>query len=411
MKDARIPVPLRFLGGVILALATTLVLFYGVMRPPAGDLRAMATFLAITATLSLAAGYIAYRGGWLSRSPRLSWTLLGIWGLSGVLTFLNVWLTARLMFASYHDLMLATLLLIFAGGIAMALGYFLTAELTQRMQALGRAAGEIAAGRLETRVSVVGRDEMAALAHSFNEMASQLAVADRKQRELEALRRDLIAWAGHDLRTPLASVQAILEALADGVVDDPATHARYLALAQRDIRELAVLIDDLFELAQLDAGGMPLACSPNSITDLISDTIESFSTLAAQQGVTLTGAVTPGADPLPMDVAKIGRVLDNLVGNAIRHTPPGGRVEVRAWRAGDVVRVAVQDTGHGIAPEDLARVFERFYRGDKSRSRGAGGAGLGLAIAKGIVEAHGGQILAESPPGQGAQFTFWLPGA
>lgn len=405
----RAALPLRYLAGVLAALLLTLALFYLVLRPPAGDLTAMAAFLSFTAAISLVVGYLAYRGGWLDRLPRLRWTLLGIYALAGLLTFLNVWVTARLMFASQHDLLLATVLLVFAGGIATALGYFLSAALADRMARLNAAAQQVAAGHLDTRVPVTGRDEVAELAAAFNAMAAQLAAANRKQQELDALRRDLIAWAGHDLRTPLASVTAIVEALADGVIDAPDERARYLAAARRDLAALARLIDDLFELSQLDAGGLTLTRSPASLTDLVSDTLESFAALAAGQGVRLTGSAGPGVDPVSMDSSKVGRALGNLLDNALRHTPAGGSVEVRVWAEAGEARVSVRDTGPGIPASDLPRVFERFYRGERSRSRALGGSGLGLAIARGLVEAHGGWISAESAAGEGATVTFALP--
>ena len=400
---------LRFLGGVALTLALALAIFFLLMNPPVRDLGLMAIFLAITAAISVVVGYGAYRLGWINHSPRISWVLLGGYALASVLTFLNVWVTARLMFASEHDLLLATVLLLFAAGIAMSVGYFLSVALTDRIVTLNRAALEIAQGDLSVRVPVTGNDEMASLAHTFNEMAAQLEAADRKQRELDTLRRNLIAWAGHDLRTPLASIQAIVEALADGVVEDPGTVDRYLHTAQREIRSLSLLIDDLFELAQLEAGGVPLELSPNSISDLISDTMESFSELAGRQGVMLAGSVDLDVDPVIMDAQLIGRVLSNLLGNALRHTPTGGTVQVRAYRTAENVAVEILDTGEGIDAGDLPHIFERFYRGEKSRSRATGGAGLGLAIAKGIVEAHGGQIGAESAPGEGTCFSFFLP--
>ena len=400
---------LRFLGGVALTLALALAIFFLLMNPPVRDLGLMAIFLAITAAISVVVGYGAYRLGWINHSPRISWVLLGGYALASVLTFLNVWVTARLMFASEHDLLLATVLLLFAAGIAMSVGYFLSVALTDRIVTLNRAALEIAQGDLSVRVPVTGNDEMASLAHTFNEMAAQLEAADRKQRELDTLRRNLIAWAGHDLRTPLASIQAIVEALADGVVEDPGTVNRYLHTAQREIRSLSLLIDDLFELAQLEAGGVPLELSPNSISDLISDTVESFSELADRQGVMLAGSVGTDVDPVIMDAQLIGRVLSNLLGNALRHTPARGTVQVRAYRTAENVAVEIQDTGEGIDAGDLPHIFERFYRGEKSRSRATGGAGLGLAIAKGIVEAHGGQIGAESAPGEGTCFSFFLP--
>jgi signal transduction histidine kinase len=240
-------------------------------------------------------------------------------------------------------------------------------------------------------------------------MADQLQKADASQRELENLRRDLIAWVSHDLHTPLASIRAILEALADGVVEDPETVQRYLRTAQKDIGALSLLIDDLFQMAKLDAGGLPLELGMNSISDLISDTLESFSELAARQEVSLTGEVEPGVDPLWMDTQRIGRVLNNLIGNALRHTPKGGSIRVHAAPVPDGTRVEVTDSGEGIRPEDLPYVFERFYRGEKSRNRATGGAGLGLAIARGIIEAHGGRIAVESQPGQFTRFYFILP--
>ena len=399
----------RFVGGVALTLALALGIFFLLMQPPMDELGLMALFLAITAVVSVAAGYGAYRLGWINHSPHISWVLLGGYALASVLTFLNVWVTARLMFASQHDLLLATVLLLFAAGIAMSVGYFLSAALTDRIVALNGAAQEIATGELGVRVPVTGNDEMASLARAFNDMARQLQTADQKQREVEELRRNLIAWAGHDLRTPLASIQAIVEALADGVVEEAETVDRYLHTAQREIRSLSHLIDDLFELAQLEAGGLPLEKSENSLSDLISDTIESFSELAVRQEITLEGRVDPGIDPVIMDAQQIGRVLSNLMGNALRHTPPKGTVRVQALAQPGGVRVEIQDTGEGIPAQDLPHVFERFYRGEKSRSRATGGAGLGLAIAKGIVEAHGGTIEVESQPGQGTRFSFTLP--
>jgi signal transduction histidine kinase len=240
-------------------------------------------------------------------------------------------------------------------------------------------------------------------------MAAQLESAALQQRELDQLRRDLVAWVGHDLRTPLTSIRVIIEALADQVVEDPATVQRYLQNAQQQIGALSLLLDDLFEMAQIDAGGLKLDRQPNSLCDLISDTIEAFSALAERQGVTLEGSASSDVDPTPMDVQKVGRVLNNLLTNALRHTPAGGVIQVTASAKPQRILVQVRDTGEGISKEDLPHIFERFYRGDKSRSRETGGAGLGLAIADGIVRAHGGEIGVESQLGQGTQMWFTLP--
>ncbi len=406
---SRLSPPMRYALAILLILIVSLGIFYSLMRPPLSDLGLMAQFLTVTAVISALAGFTAYRLGWMERSPSLRLTLLGIYALASILAFFNVWVTARLMFASQHDLLLATVLLLFAGGMAMVLGYFLSSAITERIHRLDQATRQIQQGNLEVRVSVHGNDELAGLAETFNQMAARLQEAAAQQRELEILRRDLVAWAGHDLQTPLASVRAIVEALADGVIDDPETAQRYLRTAQRDIQSLSLLIDDLFQMAQLDAGGLKLQCEQSSLGDLISDTLESFRELAARRQVKLEGVVAQGVDPVFMDTQHIGRVLNNLIGNALRHTSSGGEVRVEAAAIPDGVGVYVMDTGEGIPPEDLPHVFERFYRGEKSRGRSTGGAGLGLAIAKGIIEAHGGQIGVESRRGQGTRFHFTLP--
>ncbi len=405
----KIPIMMRYTLGVVVVLAISLGMFYWLMSPPMAELGLMCVFLLVTAVISSLAGFMAYRLGWMNYSPSLRWNLLAGYGIASILTFFNVWLTARLMFASQHDLLLAVVLLVFAAGMAMVLGYFYSSALAARIGQVDGAARQLAQGNLSVRISTSGADEIATLAESFNQMAVQLQISTEKQREVEKLRSDLVAWVGHDLQTPLASMRAILEALADGMVDDPQLAQRYLKAAQRDIRSLSLLIDDLFQMAQIDAGGLKLDITPNSLGDLISDTLESFSELAVRQEIHLAGAVGDGVDPVSMDAARIGRVLNNLVGNALRHTMAGGKVEISALRLAGKVQVMVTDTGDGIRAEDLEYVFEQFYRGEKSRSRATGGAGLGLAITRGIIQAHGGEIRVESKEGDGTRFIFSLP--
>ena len=413
LSFSRLPMLARLAFGIVLILAISLAFFKYLMSPPSNELALMALFLGITASASALAGFVIYRVGWINSSPTLRWTLLGGYALASILTFFNVWFSAELMFASKHDLLLAIVLLVFAGGIAMILGYFLSSTVTERINLLKGAAEKLAQGELQTRVPVNGRDEVAMLSRTFNQMAEQLQAADQKQRDLESLRRDLIAWVGHDLQTPLTSMRAILEALADGIVEEPEMVKRYLATAQRDVMSLSALIDDLFQMSQLDAGGFPLHCAPASLSDLVSDTLESFSQLAKQQEIKLEGEVEADVDPVFMDTQAIGRVLNNLISNALQHTPRQGRVSVwvrRTTKNVQGVEVTVSDTGEGIRAEDIPHVFERFYRGDAARSRQRGtGAGLGLAIARGIVQAHKGDIQVESKPGKGTQFTFDLP--
>jgi signal transduction histidine kinase len=198
------------------------------------------------------------------------------------------------------------------------------------------------------------------------------------------------------------------------VVSDPDTVQRYLQNTQSEIRHLSALIDDLFELAQLDAGRLMLQFEASSLRDLISDTLRSMQAQAERGKIALQGQVDERIDPVIMAPEKIQRVLNNLIGNALRHTPPGGSVTCQARLAEDKVQIEVVDSGEGITPDDLPHVFDSFYRGEKSRSRddqGLRGVGLGLAIAKGLVEAHGGRIWVESQQGRGTTFTFTLPRA
>jgi signal transduction histidine kinase len=405
----RLSPSLKMVVGVTFIILASLWGFYILMDPPAAELGLMASLLALTAGGSAVAGYAATRLGWFERSPTLHWSFLGGYVISSLLTFLNVWVTAKLMFVNEHDLLLATVLLGFATGVAIVLGYFLSSALVKRIAELRQVAETVSEGDFSVRAQARGRDELALLSQTFNEMASQLQAARLKQSEMERSRRELIAWVSHDLQTPLASIRAMVEALADGVVEEPESVQRYLRTIQREIQGLSLLIDDLFQLSQLDAGGLALDRQMESISDLVSDTLESFSELAAQRGVRLFGQVEPGIDPVWMDSKQIGRVLNNLVKNALRHTPSSGQVFVQASRSGGQVQVSVSDSGPGIPMEDLSHIFERFYRGEKSRNRQTGGAGLGLAIARGIVEAHGGQISVESSSDQGTKFWFILP--
>jgi signal transduction histidine kinase len=265
----------------------------------------------------------------------------------------------------------------------------------------------MAGGDLTARVPGGGLGELGALERAFNAMARQLEEATRQRAELEHARRDLVAAVSHDLRTPLASLRALVEALDDGVVNDPAEVRRYYTLLKGEVERFSVLIDDLFELARLESGALRLDLAPSPVQDLISEALERMAAQADRKGLRLAGEVVGDPPPVLVDSQQFARVLLNLVQNAIRHTPADGSVTVRAVPEGPLVRLEVQDTGEGIPPEELPRVFERFYRGDPARSREAG-SGLGLAIARGIVEAHGGRLWVESEPGRGSRFACTL---
>ncbi len=403
---------LMFASGVLLALSLVILIAGPMLEAPPNDVILLVVFLASTGMLTLLMSYALYKLGLVSWFRSLRWALLAAIILTVLLIFLNVWVTARLMFLRQHDLALTTLLLIFAGLSAISFGFFISSALAERVSKLADGAEQIANGNLSVRVEVTGKDELASLANTFNRMIARLDEADKQKRALEQTRRNLIAWVSHDLRTPLASIRVMLEAMADGVVSDPDTVQRYLNNTQTEIRHLSRLIDDLFELAQLDAGHVDLDLEPSSLRDLISDTLESLSAQAEYRHIRLEGHVDDGIDPVIMAPEKIQRVLNNLVGNALRHTPSGGRVTLQARPVGDKVCIEIIDTGEGIAPDDLPHVFDSFYRGEKSRSRddqGMRGVGLGLAIAKGLIEAHGGSITVQSEQGRGSTFAITLP--
>ncbi len=399
----------RFTIVVLFSLEFTLALFYFSLKPPLSSFSFMAGLMSLSAVLTLLTVYLAYRFGWMYRSRKLQWTMLAGYAISMAIVLINVGLIARLMFADVDDVILTGIMLIFSSTIIVSFGYILSQTLTDRMSELSRGSEEIAQGNLAMRVPENGNDELSALGKNFNDMATQLEQMDHRQREMRKMRNELLAWIGHDLRTPLTSIRAILEALGDRVVEDPDTVQRYLATAQKDVRYLSRLIDDLFDMAQMETGGLRMEIQDNMLSDLISDTLESFTEIAFQQGIILEGSIDPDVDPVPMDARLIGRVLTNLTSNALRYTPPGGTVNISARRQTKKVIVEVSDNGDGISPEDIPFVFERFYRGEKSRSRKTGGTGLGLAIARGIVEAHKGQIKVESKLDVGTKMIFWIP--
>ena len=394
--------------GVAAALLLASGLMAWMMEPPWEDLAQLVYTLTLTSVLSLLLGYGLFRRG-RTHSPSLSWTLVFTYGWGAILNLINIWVIAQLMFASPHDLALIVILLLFAFVIATTFGILVARHIAAALSQLAHKAKRVANGDLSARVTVSGRDEVAQAALSFNEMAQQLQNAAAQRQEVEKLRRDLIAWTSHDLRTPLTSIRAMVEALHDGVVTDENTVHRYYRTIRADIIALNDLIDDLFELAQLDTGSLHLDLSSHSLHDLISDTLESFQPLARQKNIILCGQVDESVDPVTLNAPKMGRVLGNLISNALNYTPNEGIVHVSAERQNDGVIVHVKDNGPGFDPKDLPRVFEQFYRGEEARSRTTGGAGLGLAIARGIVEAHRGRVWAENVSTGGAQVSFFLP--
>ena len=278
-------------------------------------------------------------------------------------------------------------------GGALLLGRHILSPLSRLWDASAR----LAAGDLSARASESGPRELLELGASFNEMAASL------ERLFDA-RRELVAWASHDLRTPLASLRAMVEALEDGLADP----GEYVGAIRAQTEILSRLVEDLFELARIDAGALTLEVRDAPLGELVSRCLSSLDAEARARDVDLRARFA--ADPVVLIAPdKVERVLLNLVSNAVRHSPPKGEVAVVVEPDTDHVVVAVEDAGDGLAPDAPERMFERFWRADGSRTRSSGGAGLGLAIARGLVEAHGGTIWAENRRGGGARVAFTLP--
>ncbi|MBG0814262.1 sensor histidine kinase KdpD [Planomonospora sp. ID82291] len=251
--------------------------------------------------------------------------------------------------------------------------------------------------------------ELGTIAAALDEAYRRIRTGRERERALEGARRELVAWVSHDLRTPLAGMRAMAEALEDGVVADPETVNRYHAQIRLEVDRLSGMVDDLFELSRIHAGALRLSRRRIGLGDLVADALAAVEPLARAKGVRLTGAVDP-AVPVQADAGELSRALRNLVVNAIRHTPADGTVSVRATAEGGLARLSVADCCGGIPEQDLPRVFDVAFRGEAARSpRGDGaGAGLGLAIARGIVEAHEGAIGVVNT-GPGCRFEIRLP--
>jgi signal transduction histidine kinase len=379
-----------------------------IMQAPADDLKDLIQFLLTSSVPSLLAGYLVFVVG-RKRLHSIRYKVLLAYSLGGVIAMINIYVTSQLMFVSLHDFLLLGLLLIFAAILSASFGYLLATGITHSLRLLQEGTRQIAAGDFSTRVTLSEVDELSDVAEAFNKMADELKKSFARQKRLEQDRRDLIAAVSHDLRTPLTSIRAMIEALADGVVTDPATVQRYYTTIQSQIKNLSGLINDLFELSQLETKQIKLQLEPVNLNDLLSDVIETMQAQARAKQISLTGTFSQDLTMIEAELAKIQRVLYNLVQNAIQHTPANGSITLVTSVVPEGVQVDVTDTGEGITPEDLPYVFDQFFRGEKSRSRETGGTGLGLAIASRIVEAHHGRIWVESQVGQGTRFSFVLP--
>lgn len=283
--------------------------------------------------------------------------------------------------------------------IALFLGVFLARRLTRPLRELITATRALAQGDLEQHVPVRSQDELGELAASFNQMSAELARANE-------LRRQMIADIAHDLRTPLSVITGYTEALRDGVL--PPTPETFQTM-HREAQHLSRLVEDLRTLSLADAGELTLTRQLVPPRGLLERTAAAHLPRAQQMGISLHVTAEANLPPVNVDPERMAQVLGNLISNALRYTPAGGEISLAATLQGNNVLLIVQDNGVGIAPDKLPRIFDRFYRGDEARQGGEGKSGLGLAIAKSLVELHGGTISVESTLGEGTTFTIALP--
>ncbi len=293
--------------------------------------------------------------------------------------------------------------LIQAGVIGLLLSVILVIIIsrwvTRPLQRASDAAHAIAAGDYSQRAPESGPREARELAAAFNHMAEQVQRSRQSQ-------HDFLANVSHDLKTPLTSIQGYSQAVLDGAAANP---SQAVQVIHDEAARMRRLVEDLLDLARIESGHTSLRRDRVSLSALLDSVLANLSIQAKEKQITLLREVEPLPD-LVGDGDRLAQVFTNLVDNAIAHTPPGGQIAVRAVADGGGVQIVISDTGPGIPPEDVNRIFERFYQVDKSRSREARkGAGLGLAICKQIVEAHGGHIRAESGSEEGASFVVWLP--
>jgi signal transduction histidine kinase len=317
----------------------------------------------------------------------------------------GLWAVSAQMLVSSHDLAVVLASLPVAAGAGVAYGVATARQVAADLEALAMVARRLEAGDLDARAPVRGPAEVALIAETLNAAAARLAEARERERRIEQERRDLIAWASHDLRTPLASLRALAEALADELAPDEAARRRYLAGLTANVERLSALVDDLFELSAIQAGAVTLQLEPTSLPDLTTEVLDRFEPQAAAAGVRLECRLD-GGRPVLAGRDQLGRVLANLVVNGIRHTPSGGVLRVAVADDDGTAILQVTDSCGGIPDADLPRVFDQLWRGDPARS--TNGAGLGLAIARGLVDAHGGTIGVANVPG-GCEFTVRLP--
>jgi signal transduction histidine kinase len=333
-------------------------------------------------------------------------SLLAVAIVSAVVGLANLVVLARQMFVNDHDATTLGVLFLYSTGAGVGAALALARARSRAVAQLAETARTLGEGDLDARVGRLdGGPELDTLARTLDDMATQLQEAMERERGVEATRRDLVTAVSHDLRTPLSSLRAMVEAIDEGVIEDAPGLRRYAMEMRRSVSQLVSMVDDLFELVQIDAGAIETETHRARLVEIVNSAVATVEVQAREKRLSVVTNLN-GAEEAPCSPRMV-RVLQNLLVNAVRHTPADGTVRVHASRSEDWLVVAVEDTGEGMAPEDLARVFEPFFRADPARS--GTGAGLGLALARRIVESLGGRIEAESRPAAGSRFSVQLP--
>jgi signal transduction histidine kinase len=361
--------------------------------------------LALVASAAVVALWTAVGARWLAGSSlRHRFVAVAVVGVVVALSMLGA--VAALMFVSRHDASLVAVVLISSALVGIAAAAALTRTTVGALGRLTGTAEALAGGDLTARVGPMAADsELVALGRTLDEMAERLQASISRERDLEGRRRDLMTAVSHDLRTPLAGLRAMVEAIDEEVVGDPPSLRRYAREMRRAVGSLSRLVDDLFELAQIDAGAIERETERIPLDQMVRSAVADLQGRAREKGLVLEASVAQAAGALCSP--RLHRVLQNLLHNAIRHTPADGMVRIEASREPSGVELAVEDTGEGIAPDALEHVFEPFWQVDPSRS--GDGSGLGLALAKRIVESLGGRIEVRSSVAQGSRFAVWVP--
>jgi signal transduction histidine kinase len=347
----------------------------------------------------------------LTRRSPLS-TQFGLVACAAVLvTGAGVAAASRAMFVSEHDATLIIVILLAGATVGIGLALVVARRVAAGHEAIQDAARRIGRGDLGAAVELdrPATSEVAALARELDTMSRQLAAARAHEQRLDAARRELVAGMSHDLRSPVAGIVAMSEALHDGVVTEPVTVEHYLASMRHEARRLTDLVDQLFELSLLDDPDTHHHTEPATLDDLVSHAVAAADARATAKHIRVRTNRATAPVTIDVDIAGIARVLDNILDNAIRHTDRGGTIRIDTTSNHDIVTITVADQCGGIPPADLPRIFEPAYRGDSARTPiNTARGGLGLTIARGIAHAHGGDIDADNV-GDGCRLTITLP--